>query len=426
MSTEINRELIEKYEGCLFGLAVGDALGTTLEGILNPDQYQVISDLVGGGKFQVEAGQFTDDTSTALILAESLLQRKGFFPIDQNSKYLKWYLQGHLSSTNVCFDIGIQTRTSILKFKDTNEEYPSSSHEKRIGNGSLMRLAPIALAYVNYGPQILLNMAELSSRTTHGAIPCVDACRFFASLISGALQGKSKEEILDASYFDKFCENIQDLRPLCEEIDVIAKGSYKQADHLSCSGKVTDSLEAALWAFYKFDNFEQGCLTLVNFGNDADTTGAIYGQIAGAHYGKNLIPKKWIDKIIFSSFIEQCAKELLKLAQLNGFGLENLSNSSIELSIDFVNCHNCLLNLELNYENIKRFTEPGPNQFKTIDEFENAINQFRQLYFEQAPDCDAKNRLWQDWETKIIYSIRKTLQQRLNKPKINLFAIKKN
>jgi ADP-ribosyl-[dinitrogen reductase] hydrolase len=114
----------ERFRGCLLGLAVGDAVGTTLE-FKRPGSFTPVTDMVGGGPFRLQAGQWTDDTSMALCLAESLIECKGFNAHDQMKRYVRWYRQGHLSSTGRCFDIGNTTRTALQR--DDALRLPSST-----------------------------------------------------------------------------------------------------------------------------------------------------------------------------------------------------------------------------------------------------------------------------------------------------------
>src|SRR5690349_3303810 len=137
---------IERYRGSLLGLAVGDALGTTLE-FSSPGSFIPIEDIVGGGPFHLLPGQWTDDTSMALCLAESLIECKGFDPIDQLERYCRWYREGHLSSTGRCFDIGFTVRNALSRFERGREPYCGSEAPNTAGNGSIMRLAPVPLFY---------------------------------------------------------------------------------------------------------------------------------------------------------------------------------------------------------------------------------------------------------------------------------------
>jgi len=178
-------ELIERYRGALLGLAIGDAVGTTLE-FEPPGTFTPIDDMFGGGPFRLKAGEWTDDTSMALCLAESLIERQSFEPIDQLRRYVKWHRHGHLSSNGRCFDIGITTREALYRFEKTGEPYTGSTNPESAGNGSLMRLAPVPLFFAK-DPKKAIEMSAESSRTTHGSTACIDACRYLGALIVGAV-----------------------------------------------------------------------------------------------------------------------------------------------------------------------------------------------------------------------------------------------
>ena len=188
--------MIDRYHGALLGLAVGDALGTTLE-FRAKGSFEPIDDMVGGGPFGLEPGEWTDDTSMALCLAESLPGR-GFDPHDQMTRYLRWWRDGYWSSTGRCFDIGITVASALRRFEETGDPMAGSTDPHSAGNGSLMRLAPVPLRYA-HDPAEAVRLAGESSRTTHGAAEAVDACRYFATLIVAALAGRSKEELLRGS-----------------------------------------------------------------------------------------------------------------------------------------------------------------------------------------------------------------------------------
>jgi ADP-ribosylglycohydrolase len=289
-----------RYRGALLGLAAGDALGTTLEFSI-PGRFDPIDDMVGGGPFRLEPGQWTDDTSMALCLAESILEA-GWDPVDQLRRYCRWMNDGHLSSTGRCFDMGRTVLSALGRFERTGEPYCGSTHPNSAGNGSIMRLAPVALRFAHDRDQAIARAAE-SSRTTHTAATAVDACRYLAALIVGALEGRSKGELVAADYFT-------DAETL--EIGVIAAGSFraKEPPEIRGSGYVVESLEAALWAFHRSSSFEEGSLLAVNLGNDADTTGAVFGQLAGAHYGETGIPQSWRERLALRETIEQFADRL--------------------------------------------------------------------------------------------------------------------
>jgi ADP-ribosyl-[dinitrogen reductase] hydrolase len=301
-------DLQGRYWGSLLGLAAGDALGTTLE-FKTPGSFQPIDDMVGGGPFGLKPGQWTDDTSMALCLAESLIECQGFNPADQMQRYVRWWREGHLSSTGSCFDIGNTTSAALSQFGRIGEPFAGSSDPHSAGNGSIMRLAPMPLFFAK-DPEEAIRLAGKSSRTTHGAKEAVDACRYLAGLIVGALEGRSKEELLSECFSP--VPGLWDRDPLAPKIAAIATGSFKRRNppDLRGTGYVVDSLEAALWAFHHSQSFEEGALLAVNLGDDADTTGAVYGQLAGAYYGREGIPERWLEKLAYRTLIEQLADGL--------------------------------------------------------------------------------------------------------------------
>ena len=154
-----------------------------------------------------------------------------------------------------------------------------------------------------------------SSRTTHAAAEAVDACRYFAGLLVGALNGVDKRTLLASGYCP--VQGLWDSEPLSEKIDSIAAGSFERREppEIKGTGYVVASLEAALWAFYKSGSFRDGALLAVNLGDDADTTGAIYGQIAGAHYGVKAIPEEWRSKLTMLSEMTDMADRIYEHAQ---------------------------------------------------------------------------------------------------------------
>ena len=304
------------FRGCLSGLAVGDALGTTLE-FKPPGSFETIDDMVGGGCFGLQPGQWTDDTSMALCLATSLVESGGFDPGDQMTRYVRWWREGYLSSTGTCFDIGNATQGALSRFEQTGEPFAGSLDPYSAGNGSLMRLAPIPMFFAG-GPAEAIERSADSSKTTHGAEEAVDACRYFSGLLVGALNGADKATLLS----DRYCpvEGYWRRNPLVERIDAVAAGSFKDKEppEIKGEGYVVRSLEAALWAFHRSTDFRDGALLAVNLGDDADTTGAIYGQIAGAHYGIEAIPAQWRKRLAMRTEIESLADRLHDAAMTSG------------------------------------------------------------------------------------------------------------
>lgn len=305
-------EPIERFRGSLLGLAAADALGTTVE-FSPPGTFAPMQDIVGGGPFKLPVGAWTDDTSMALCMAASLVELERFDPADQIARYVRWYREGYMSSTGRCFDIGKTVAGALHRFEATGNPYSGSTNPRTAGNGSIMRLAPVALFYARHPAEAIAKAAE-SSRTTHGAAEAVDACRYLASLLVGALSGISKEELLSDHYSP--VPGIWHSAPLSPKIADVATGSFKQHNppEIRGTGYVVQSLEAALWSFYNSESFREGALLAVNLGDDADTTGAVYGQLAGAYYGENDIPEKWRAVLSHRQTIEDLAQQLYTLA----------------------------------------------------------------------------------------------------------------
>jgi ADP-ribosylglycohydrolase len=249
----------------------------------------------------------------ALCLADSLVACGGFDPADQMRRYLRWYREGYRSSTGACFDIGNTVAAALQRFERTGDPFTGETDPRYGGNGSLMRLAPVPLAFAG-DPTAAIHLAGEMSRTTHGAPEPIDACRYYAGLILGALGGESKERLLAPRYSPM--QGLWDAQPLSRRIDAVAGGSFKarQPPEIRGSGYVVEALEAALWAFHRTDSFAAGALAAVNLGDDADTTGAIYGQLAGAYYGMGAIPQRWRERITEVDEILELAQSLHTLA----------------------------------------------------------------------------------------------------------------
>jgi ADP-ribosyl-[dinitrogen reductase] hydrolase len=303
--------LIDRYQGALLGLAVGDAVGTSVE-FRSRGSFAPVTDMTGGGPFSLKAGQWTDDTSMALCLAESLLNKRGFDARHQMALYLNWWQWGYLSSTGNCFDIGMTVREALQKFQTTGEPFAGSVDPNSAGNGSLMRLAPVVLYYFPNDGDVIHFCAE-SSRTTHGAPEAIECCKLLGKYLILALRGNTKADVLNVDH-----------SPLFEhKVMAIAKGSYAQKlrDDIVGSGYAVASLEAALWCFYNTKNFEDAVLAATNLGDDADTTAAIVGQLAGAFYGASGIPEHWLLKLHMREEITQTASAL--------YAVQNATVSSI-------------------------------------------------------------------------------------------------
>jgi ADP-ribosyl-[dinitrogen reductase] hydrolase len=302
-------DVIDRARGALLGLAVGDALGTTIE--FQPrDSYPKQTEMTGGGPFDLEAGQWTDDTSMALALADSLIARPDFDPVDLMDRFVRWWKQGEYSCTGSCFDIGITTQAALARYRRTGDPFAGATDEDTAGNGSLMRLSPVALAAL-HDPDKVRRIAAEQSRTTHGAPQAVQACIWFANLLRRAILGEPKASLLAPGAWDGHAA-----------IRAIAAGTWRGRPRarIRSSGYVVDTLEAALWSVDQTDSFEDAVVLAVNLGDDADTVGAVTGQLAGALYGSSAIPERWLADLAWRPRIQTMADALLTASSPDAAG----------------------------------------------------------------------------------------------------------
>lgn len=290
----------QRYRGCLLGLAVGDALGTSLE-FSERGSFSPINDMLGGGPFHLRAGQWTDDTSMALCLATSLIESRGFDANDQMNRYCNWRTHGYMSSTGRCFDIGVTVSEALSAFQRTGEPFSGSDNPFSAGNGSLMRLAPVAMFYSPDVEKVIHYCGE-SSRTTHAAKECIDACKLFGEMLHLALLGADKNTLAGNTSY----------QPETRKLQAIKSGDYlhKTESDIHGTGYAVQSLEAALWCFHGTSTYQEAVLAAANLGEDADTTAAICGQIAGSYYGVDAIPDAWLQKLTQRADIQALADQL--------------------------------------------------------------------------------------------------------------------
>ena len=301
MSVDLKLHELSRFRGCLLGLAVGDAVGSTVE-FQKRGSFSPVNDMIGGGPHGLKPGQWTADTSMALCLAKSLVEQEGFDEVDQMDRYCRWRSEGYMTSTGECFDIGNTTNYALDCYQETSEAIAGPTDPDTAGNGSIMRLAPVPMFF--YPEQSLVERFSVkSSLTTHGATECVDACRLLGVVILKALSGVTKDKVLSGGTHLKFNT---------EEIASIANENYraKNESDIRGSGYVVESLEAALWCFATTKNFKAAILKSANLGEDADTTAAICGQVAGAHYGVYGIPHSWRELVAMRKDICELANQL--------------------------------------------------------------------------------------------------------------------
>jgi ADP-ribosyl-[dinitrogen reductase] hydrolase len=289
----------DKKLGAFFGVIVGDAYGSQYE--FKPRGTYEVSPDMGPNVFGLPAGSFTDDASMMLCLAASLAELQCFDPVDQMVRYVRWWRDGYMSSSQKCFDIGHATRQALARFSirhtdwttrhgavDATEAdgfcpYTGDSDELSSGNGGIMRLAPVPIWYAADAARAR-EMSVLSSKLTHASPECLDAAALMSDVIVHLINGGARDAMpLGPEHYDT------------PRVKALAAGAFrtKTAAQVRTTGYVIDTLEAALFALHTTASFEEGMVMLAGMGGDVDTVCCVFGQIAGAHYGLCAIPPRW-------------------------------------------------------------------------------------------------------------------------------------
>jgi len=300
----------DKIRGMLLGLAIGDALGAPVEHghtsddiIARKDELRHMHD-----DEYFPKGVWTDDTSMALCLADSLLECGGYDSWNVMDKYLKWHREGYRSYFEWGEGIGIQTSV-MLDFYTNGHAivHKTMNRTDGAGNGVVMRLALVVIAAYGKGNiKDVLRLAQVSARETHYSYEAEAAAEIFAAMLHNATHLHDKNEILDVgkystgSHYDATLEKLQSI-----DIDNLKD---KQ-------GYVIYTLQIAIWGFMNHDTFEDGMLAVLCLGGDADTTMAVYGQLAGAYYGLAAIPDEWRRDAYLSDEIIELADKLANMAE---------------------------------------------------------------------------------------------------------------
>ena len=301
------KDLRERFLGALVGLAVGDALAAATQGA-TPGRFAPVRDLVGGGPYELPLGGWSDDTAVALCLAESLLERDGFDARDQMQRYTRWQQQGHLSATGQALGITASTGRALGLARWQRKLFSGSHDPTQLDPEPLSRVAPVVMFFYN-SPQVAVHQGCEAARTTCQAPIVLECCRLFAAFLYGALAGKSKTDIFRPG------AEILDTARLRGAVAALATDTSEPKPG-PAGARVDSALQAALWAFRSTDNFRSGALRAANLGGSSDVITAVYGQLAGAHYGFSAIPADWRTRLMHNSLIVRFAERLLACALL--------------------------------------------------------------------------------------------------------------
>jgi ADP-ribosyl-[dinitrogen reductase] hydrolase len=301
----------DKIKGSLYGLIIGDALGAPFEFKLK-GTFTFDGEYHNGGHLDLNKGEWTDDSSLMLCILASLNEYNKFSPKDIMKKFSKWHLDGYLSSKDKSFDISSTTKESIETFLKTKKPYVDPQDENHSDNGSIMRLAPIPIFFY---PDLkkMKKYSMLSSAITNNTSFCLEGCKIMATLFYRILNGLPKESLFDfdlSNYSDKY-----------KQLKHIKKTKMYQLKH---GGFVYDTLESALWSFYKSENFRDGMLIAINLGGDTDTRAAVYGQIAGLYYGFEKIPEHYVKNIAKKDMVDDHINKFINMINVKKNHVPNI------------------------------------------------------------------------------------------------------
>ena len=294
-----------RVSGVLLGLACGDALGRPIEfrsAETIASQFGTVTELLGDGTHGQPAGTVTDDTELALCIARSLVEHESFDGQDIAERFQEWYEGGP-------FDIGLMTADAIREFQrgtswqDAGREvWEHRGEGSNAGNGSVMRCAPHAIAFAD-DPSTLVQVSKRSSAITHYDPRCTHGCAILNGTIAGYLRGADSplETALERVQADAPEELINALRPVPDGIDNA---------QLQPSGYVVHTLQTALYDALTAETAADAIVTAVNRGGDTDTLGAVTGALAGARFGSESLPERWLNTLDYRDELEGLAQEL--------------------------------------------------------------------------------------------------------------------
>lgn len=308
-------EMTDKIISAFLGLAIGDALGVPVEFKSREEIAQnPVSDMLAFGTHQQPAGTWSDDGALAFCLAASLCQKYDIDDIAKN--FVLWYDYGFWAAHNEVFDVGIATAQAIQRLKNgTPALLAGNTEEKSNGNGSLMRILPLAFYIQQHDMKTRFQYVSDVSAITHRHIRSVLACFIYVEFALELLKGHNKQQA-----YANMQENVHRFlaeNPVCDEAEKhrfhrILGGILPncEVDEISSSGYVLDTLEASIWCFLKYEGYAEIVLNAVNLGKDTDTTGCVAGGLAGLYYGAENISQKWINRLAKKDDIIALAQQL--------------------------------------------------------------------------------------------------------------------
>lgn len=292
-------------KSAIMGAIVGDALGVPYEFKL---PYQInmeeVKEFKGFGTHKVPPGFWSDDSSMILATLDGL--KNGYKPEKVGKNFIRWLYYGCYTPNGKVFDIGRTTRNAIYQLKDGN--YNGLNSLIDCGNGSLMRMLPIALYLYENPNEDILQIVKNASSLTHSHPQCIIGCYMYVRFAMALLKGENKIEAFDTArvatfntFYPKNHDEIEAIEPynhvICDLIFTDDKENVKS------SGYIVETLEATIWCFMNSNSYDESVLKAISLGNDTDTIACLVGGLSGILYGYDSINIDWIDKIVEKDFI---------------------------------------------------------------------------------------------------------------------------
>lgn len=288
-----------QIRSALLGAAVGDALGVPVEFAGRPAREKdPVTDMREFGTHHQPAGTWSDDTSMILATMEGFLKAGAYSPVAAMEEFSAWLNDAMHTPHGSVFDIGNATSQAVRRFDSgTPATQCGGSEEWSNGNGSLMRILPVALAFGD-DPELIDKASEMSA-LTHAHERSRMSCAFYCLVVSELLHGSPIRESV------AFAWQVMDRR---WEFSKNERSTFKswhpdrlfarEENEIGSSGHVIDTLEAALWVNARHDNYRDAVLHAVNLGDDTDTTGCVAGGLAGLIHGQRKIPAEWLKVLV--------------------------------------------------------------------------------------------------------------------------------
>lgn len=318
---------LNKLHSAIVGLAVGDALGVPVEFLSRADlKENPVTDMMGYGTHNQPSGTWSDDSSLTFCLAEMLADEYSLTKLA--NRFINWYEHAYWTAHGNVFDVGIATSRAIYRLgQGSNPIFAGGTDESDNGNGSLMRILPLAFYVKDMPIENRFKCVSDVSSLTHGHIRSVLGCFIYIEFAIQLIDGKDKFEAFEQT--KEIVNSFLNENPICSDNEINKyhrilmnpigdyeiKPIYEYSEsEISSSGYVVSSLEAAFWSLFKENDYKSTVLRAVNLGNDTDTTAAIVGGLAGILYGMNDIPQQWVDQLARKDdILDLCDRLELKL-----------------------------------------------------------------------------------------------------------------